>query len=238
MLFVLSEEDRLPGFPAEFGRCRGANEMVVDNGAVFDKDEGDAAAFALACGFIDMVTESPGIGGVTSITDRVDAVTSQAELLDTTATDQPVVADSTRMVILDALGSDLSDVPDVEPPTPKPNISSRLRKRVTRHSLREADTDEDDVTPPFSPGPSKKKARTSKVQSKAASTMDDSEEKQEPRKPKGRKKTVLVAREARWRDIPLWENDSPCPLTSLPLEVLDRCFGARDDLDVSRHIAR
>ena len=50
---------------------------------------------------------------------------------------------------------------------------------------------------------------------------------------KKREKKTLYAKEARWKDIPDWGELDDCPLMELPGEVLDRCFGLRDDLAVS-----
>lgn len=47
-------------------------------------------------------------------------------------------------------------------------------------------------------------------------------------------KKVLMAKQTFWTDIPDWQDRDDCPLGRLPLEVLDLCFGLRDDLEVGR----
>lgn len=56
-----------------------------------------------------------------------------------------------------------------------------------------------------------------------------------PRKaPKPKK--ALRAKESSWADIPDWKGREDSPMLSLPLEVLDRCFGLRGDMFVSAQL--
>jgi hypothetical protein len=50
---------------------------------------------------------------------------------------------------------------------------------------------------------------------------------------KGAKDAILRAKVAVWRDLPDWGDRVDCPLLELPGEILDKCFGADQDLGVS-----
>ncbi|WVQ93962.1 hypothetical protein IAU59_001040 [Kwoniella sp. CBS 9459] len=59
---------------------------------------------------------------------------------------------------------------------------------------------------------------------------DGEEAAQPPPKPYGRR--PLIAKEAKWKDIPDWGDRTDCPLLKLPGEILDLCFGFGPTHDV------
>jgi hypothetical protein len=61
---------------------------------------------------------------------------------------------------------------------------------------------------------------------------DENEQQKEVQVKEMKPKKVVLAKEARWDDIPDWEGRGDCPLLDLPVEVLDRCFGLTKDLNV------
>jgi hypothetical protein len=89
--------------------------------------------------------------------------------------------------------------------------------------------------------PKKKKMKTKakkgdkgKGKAKARYSEDDSSEGEVEHSERGKKgKKVLVAREAKWKDIPNWKGRLDSPFLDLPAEVLDRVFAPATDLEVS-----
>jgi hypothetical protein len=47
----------------------------------------------------------------------------------------------------------------------------------------------------------------------------------------------LIARRPEWNDIPDWKGKKESPLMQMPAEIMDRCFGLAQDIDVSNRQA-
>lgn len=132
--------------------------------------------------------------------------------------------------------SDYSDPLSSPPPTPAdadPDFEP-IAKPISKAKSKASSTTRNQKskkTKKKAKGKGKAPPRSSSPDQSIDKKRDEAETTQEVTEPKAKK--VLRAKEAHWADIPNWGKRKDCPLLELPMDVLDRCFGARPELGVS-----
>lgn len=122
-------------------------------------------------------------------------------------------------------GHDISDGPPPSKLSRKEEIAEGRRQRNTKRRAALG------VTPTpinLTGGTKDSPAETEEAETEEGSKVNP------PKAPKTKAKRIVRAKESIWADIPDWQGRGDCPVLALPLELLDRCFGHRGDLFVSR----
>ncbi|WRT63423.1 uncharacterized protein IL334_000328 [Kwoniella shivajii] len=135
-----------------------------------------------------------------------------------------------------------SQVSNPSPPHFAKDNSSKRKQPIIQSSDSEEASDYD-----HKPFKKKKKKSSSKKDSGTKSTDGKGNTKKSKKKnvltksedgnAGAPKRKVLLAKQARWKDLPNWGSRTDCPLLELPREILDECFGSTSGLQIRDYVA-